>query len=407
MAKLHPGESVLDVACGTGLVSLRAARIVAPGGGVQGADISDEMVATARERAHTLGIANCRFERMDAEQLAVEAGSVDAVLCALGLMYLPDPERAITEMYRVLRPGGRAVCAVWGERRKCGWADIFPIVDARVQSEVCPMFFRIGTGDCLERAYASAGFVEVQGRHLSSTLDYASAEEACEAAFVGGPVALASSRSPKTCEWTHTRTISRQSKPTGAVMATPFRANSLWWPARDRETSHVESCGARASGAGQAAFSREAGGRTKAQCCGNCRVARRLVVRDIEPCIRARHHRHAAINGRKRRRPQSRMAAARGDCLMCRHGHRDARIDAGIALKTLEVRVDSESDARGLVGIPDVSTALDGFCMSVRIGAEGVDDEELRELAAWGEANSPINCTLRARPDITVDIAIV
>jgi SAM-dependent methyltransferase len=131
---------------------------------------------------------------MDAERLTLDGGTFDAALCGLGLMYAPDPERAVAEMYHVLRPGGRAVSAVWGERRKCGWAEIFPIVDARVQSEVCPMFFRIGTGNCLERAYAAAGFGDIRSRRFATTLAYASAEEACAAAFVGGPVALAYSR---------------------------------------------------------------------------------------------------------------------------------------------------------------------------------------------------------------------
>ena len=140
------------------------------------------------------GISNCAFERMDAEELAVESGTFDVALCALGLMYAPDPERAVTEMHRVLGPGGRAVAAVWGERRNCGWAEIFPIVDARVQSEVCPMFFRTGTGDCLELAFAAAGFGNIRTRRFRTTLEYASADEACEAAFVGGPVALAYSR---------------------------------------------------------------------------------------------------------------------------------------------------------------------------------------------------------------------
>jgi ubiquinone/menaquinone biosynthesis C-methylase UbiE len=158
MAGLAPGESLLDVACGTGLVTFRAARIVGPTGTVQGTDISEEMIATAQEMARAQGISNCTFERMDAEALALKTGSSDVALCGLGLMYAPDPERAVAEMHRVLKPGGRAACAVWGERSRCGWAEIFPIVDARVQSEVCPMFFRIGTGDCLERAYASAGF---------------------------------------------------------------------------------------------------------------------------------------------------------------------------------------------------------------------------------------------------------
>lgn len=194
VAALTRGERVLDVACGTGLVTLRAAAAVDADGHVLGTDISEDMVAAAREAARRKGVANVSFARMDAEALGAEDASFDVALCALGLMYAPDPERAVAEMHRVLRPGGRGVAAVWGERRNCGWAEIFPIVDARVQSEVCPMFFRTGTGDCLARAFAAAGFSGISSRRLRTTLDYADADEACEAAFAGGPVALAHSR---------------------------------------------------------------------------------------------------------------------------------------------------------------------------------------------------------------------
>lgn len=194
MANLVPGEQVLDVACGTGLVTFRAAELVGAHGAVLGTDISEEMIAAGQKAASARGVNNCRFERMDAEALAIETESMDVALCALGLMYAPSPEQVVAEMHRVLLPGGRAVCVVWGERARCGWAEIFPIVDARVQSEVCPLFFRIGTGDCLERAYAAAGFSSMQSRRFPVTLDFASADDACEAAFVGGPVALAYSR---------------------------------------------------------------------------------------------------------------------------------------------------------------------------------------------------------------------
>ena len=194
MACLVPGERVLDVACGTGLVTLRAAALVGPNGTVIGTDLSEDMVVTARDRARGRGIPNVTFERKDAEEIQFDADAFDVALCALGLMYVPDPEKALVEMHRVLRPGGRAICAVWGQRSRCGWAEIFPIVDARVHSEVCPMFFRLGTGDALERALASAGFRAITSKRLETRLDYASAAEACEAAFVGGPVALAYSR---------------------------------------------------------------------------------------------------------------------------------------------------------------------------------------------------------------------
>lgn len=186
MAQLTPGERVLDVACGTGIVTFKAAARVAPSGEVAGTDISEEMVAIARNRARAQAIANVTFERMDAEALGFQADTFDAALCALGLMYAPDPEKAIAEMYRVLKPGGRAVCAVWGERRNCGWAEIFPIVDGRVQSEVCPLFFRMGTGQALRQAMATAGFRATTSRRLETQLVYADAGEACEAAFAGG-----------------------------------------------------------------------------------------------------------------------------------------------------------------------------------------------------------------------------
>jgi ubiquinone/menaquinone biosynthesis C-methylase UbiE len=194
MADLRAGERILDVAAGTGLVSFPAAERVGPTGEVVATDLSQVMVDTLARDAERRGLANVKAARMDAEQLSLDDASFDAALDALGLMYVPDPVAALREMHRVLRPGGRAVAAVWGARANCGWADIFPIVDARVQSEVCPMFFQLGTQDLLERQFASAGFGELASQRMSVTLDYDSAEAALGAAFAGGPVALAYAR---------------------------------------------------------------------------------------------------------------------------------------------------------------------------------------------------------------------
>lgn len=79
----------------------------------------------------------------------------------------------------------------------------------------------------------------------------------------------------------------------------------------------------------------------------------------------------------------------------------------GIELRKLEVNVESESDARCLVGIPDTDSALGNVRMSIRIGADGVDAARLRELATWGEAHSPVSCTLRTNPPVAVEIDIV
>ena len=193
-AQLQAGERVLDVACGTGIVSFAAARAVAPGGDVLGVDLSGRMVEAAQRRASLWRTPGLRFARMDAEALELPDASVDVVLCALGLMYLPDVRVALREMRRVLRPGGRLALAVWGERAGCGWAEVFAIVDAEVRSDVCPLFFQLGQAGSLAGACADAGFVEIGQRRLQAALAYADGEDACAAAFVGGPVALAWSR---------------------------------------------------------------------------------------------------------------------------------------------------------------------------------------------------------------------
>jgi ubiquinone/menaquinone biosynthesis C-methylase UbiE len=194
LASPSPGEQVLDIACGTGLVTFAAARAVRPDGRVLGVDLSGQMVDAARQRAADLELSNCTFARMDAECLALPDASFDVALCGLGLMYMPDPEQALHEMRRVLRPAGRIALAVWGERSRCGWSALFEIVAAEVAGEVCPLFFRLGQHDILARLCASEMFATIEHRRIATTLIYADANEACDAAFVGGPAALAWSR---------------------------------------------------------------------------------------------------------------------------------------------------------------------------------------------------------------------
>jgi ubiquinone/menaquinone biosynthesis C-methylase UbiE len=190
MAGLRPGEKVLDIACGTGLVSFRALEGLG-NGQLVGTDISEKMVELASTLSLQKGETRARFLRMDAEELGLEDESFDVALCALGLMYMPAPLKALQEIRRVLKPGGRAIAAVWGQRQHCGWADIFEIVDRHVSSEVCPMFFHLGNPGMLERHFEAAGFSHISTRCIRSTLHYEDGKEALGAAFDGGPVALA------------------------------------------------------------------------------------------------------------------------------------------------------------------------------------------------------------------------
>jgi len=194
MANLQPGEHVLDIACGTGLITFQAATSVGREGHVTATDLSEKMVASVREQSAKRKATNVSSAWMDAENLKFPDSSFDITLCALGLMYFPDPSRSAKEMHRVLKPGGRVVAAVWGARQSCGWSEIFPIVDARVQSEVCPLFFQLGTRDTLRFTFEDAGFEDVRTHRIQTILDYDTPEDACGAAFAGGPVALAYSK---------------------------------------------------------------------------------------------------------------------------------------------------------------------------------------------------------------------
>lgn len=194
LAALQPGERVLELACGTGLVTFRAAEAVGPDGRVEATDLSEKMVQFTAAEAARRGLTQVRCSRMGAESLDFPDASFDAVLCALGLMYVPDVAAALAEMHRVLARGGRAVAAVWGARHRCGWADIFSIVESHVQSDVCPMFFQLGTGDSLADVFTRAGFAAAHSERLSTELLYESGDAAADAAFAGGPVAMAYSR---------------------------------------------------------------------------------------------------------------------------------------------------------------------------------------------------------------------
>ncbi len=194
-ADLKPGEKVLDVSCGTGLVTFPAAEIIQPGGSVLGTDLSDGMIEKARSQLNKQEVDNVTFQQMDAGEMDLPDNSFDVVICSLGLMYFPYPaKKAIKEMFRVLTPGGRALALVWGERQYCAWAGIFPIVDRRVQSDVCPLFFQLGTGDAILQNFKVAGFEEVHADRFAYDLHYEDGDQACVAAFSGGAVALTLSK---------------------------------------------------------------------------------------------------------------------------------------------------------------------------------------------------------------------
>jgi SAM-dependent methyltransferase len=112
LARVTAGDRVLDLACGVGDPALAAAARVGPTGTVIATDISPDMLAFAAQRAAAAGLANLETHEMDAEAIDLPDASVDVVLCRLGLMFLPDLDRALAGVYRVLVPGGRFATAI-------------------------------------------------------------------------------------------------------------------------------------------------------------------------------------------------------------------------------------------------------------------------------------------------------
>jgi len=107
--ELAPGDSALDVCCGTGDLAFELAGRVSPGGHVVGCDFSEPMLDLAREKAAERGTRGVRFEWADALELPYDGERFDAVTVGFGVRNLADLDRGLREMGRVLRPGGRLV----------------------------------------------------------------------------------------------------------------------------------------------------------------------------------------------------------------------------------------------------------------------------------------------------------
>lgn len=112
---VRPGEVVLDVATGTGIVARRAARLSRTSGRVVGIDLSAPMLEVARSKPSEPSAAPIEFIQRPADDLQLPDVSFDVVVCQQGLQFFPDQIAALRAMRRVLKPGGRLGIAVWAK----------------------------------------------------------------------------------------------------------------------------------------------------------------------------------------------------------------------------------------------------------------------------------------------------
>jgi ubiquinone/menaquinone biosynthesis C-methylase UbiE len=113
-ARVKPGMQVLDLASGAGDPALTLAEVVGPDGHVTATDLVPDMLAAAEEFARQRGLTNITFRQADAEALPFPDQAFDVVTCRLGVMFFPNVGKALAEMRRVLKPGGRAAFVAWG-----------------------------------------------------------------------------------------------------------------------------------------------------------------------------------------------------------------------------------------------------------------------------------------------------
>lgn len=176
-AGIRAGQRVLDVACGTGVVTRRAAERVGPGGHVAGADINAAMLDVARSLSAGSQPPIAWFETA-AEAMPLPDASFDVVLCQLGLQFMRDKQAAVSEMRRVLVPGGQVFISV---PKLMPFFDVMHQAIARHIDPATAAFvhlvFSLGDRAALERLLEHAGFGDVTVRPATKELHLAAAAD--------------------------------------------------------------------------------------------------------------------------------------------------------------------------------------------------------------------------------------
>jgi SAM-dependent methyltransferase len=193
--RLAGGESVLEIGCGTGAVTLPLAKAVGENGRVVAVDISEPMLGAARQRVSESGMHNVALVLGDAQVLALEQAAFDIATSRMGVMFFADPVAAFRNIGGALRSGGRLVFACWApiaENRH--WLISYDIAlrhlgppAPSLDNEPGPLAFR--DPDYIRRVLTAAGFADTTIERAHPTIICGSPEEEARQALMMGPTA--------------------------------------------------------------------------------------------------------------------------------------------------------------------------------------------------------------------------
>lgn len=200
LADISPGDRVLDLACGTGVVARAAAQRVMPHGNVCGLDVNENMLAIAC-RADT----DIEWRQTDASRIDLPDASFDVAVCQQGLQFFPDRLAALRELHRVLAPGGRAVIATWCavDGGDAGYTPIAAALQRHRPDDPAPLgfitaIFALSDPSELTRLIDQAGFDDITVERRTGTVRFPSAEAWVAAFLAAAPVPSIASLAPAT-----------------------------------------------------------------------------------------------------------------------------------------------------------------------------------------------------------------
>jgi len=193
----QPGQTVLEIAAGTGDLGLRLAERVGETGRVISTDFAPEMVDVARRNGSARGLGNVEYRVLDAERMDLGDDSVEAVVCRWGYMLMADPAAALRESRRVLRAGGPLAFAVWRTPDVNPWAAVPGMTLAQLghmppPQPGAPGIFALGDEGRTLGLVRAAGFGEPKIEELTFAFEYPDDDDFWDAIVrLAGPLARA------------------------------------------------------------------------------------------------------------------------------------------------------------------------------------------------------------------------